>query len=128
MEDCGAVVIFVGTVRNENEGQAVESLEYDGYEPLAEKCLLAIEAEIRGKWPVCRVVLLHRLGHLNLGEASVLVGVSAPHRDDAFAAARFGISRIKESVPIWKKEYTEAGSRWLEGTMMKKPDAKEGQE
>jgi molybdopterin synthase catalytic subunit len=126
-EDSGAVVIFVGTVRNENEGHSVSHLEYDGYEALAEKHLKGIEAEIRARWTVRNVVLVHRLGDLNLGEASVLVGVSAPHREEAFAAAKYGIDRIKEAVPIWKKEYfSEGGARWLEGQVMQKPGGNAG--
>ncbi|MHA2620554.1 MAG: molybdenum cofactor biosynthesis protein MoaE [bacterium JZ-2024 1] len=118
-EDCGAVVFFVGTVRNENEGLRVSGVDYEGYEPLAQKRLQAIEHEIRKKWQVRKVILVHRLGALKLGEASVVVGVSAPHRDEAFAAAEYGIRRIKEAVPIWKRELTEEGPRWLSGQTMK---------
>lgn len=118
-EDCGAVVLFVGTVRNENEGFRVSGVDYEGYEPLAQKRLQAIEHEIRKKWQVRKVILVHRLGALKLGEASVVVGVSAPHRDEAFAAAEYGIRRIKEAVPIWKRELTEEGPRWLSGQPMK---------
>lgn len=125
-EDCGGIVVFVGTVRNENEGVRVEKLEYECHETIAENRLREIEAEIRRRWDVRQVVLVHRVGVLRVGEASVLVGVAAPHREDAFAAARFGIERIKDSVPIWKKEHGAGQARWLKGTVMRNPSESEG--
>ena len=114
---CGAVVMFSGTVRDHAEGRdAVEHLTYEAYEEQAMPKLQAIVAELRARWPaVGRVVLLHRLGRLELGESSVLVVVSTPHRPEAFAAARFGIDALKASVPIWKHEVWNDGADWALG-------------
>ena len=114
---CGAVVMFSGTVRDHAEGRdAVEHLTYEAYEEQAMPKLEAIVAELRARWPAAgRVVLLHRLGRLELGESSVLVVVSTPHRPEAFAAARFGIDALKASVPIWKHEVWNDGADWALG-------------
>lgn len=111
---CGAVVLFSGTVRDHAEGRSdVTHLEYEAYEEQVVPRFEAIAAELRARWPmVGRVVLLHRVGRLDLGESSVLVVVSAPHRPEAFAAARFGIDSLKASVPIWKRESWAEGSAW----------------
>lgn len=111
---CGAVVLFTGTVRNFADGRpAVTALEYEAYEEAAEPRLAAVAAEARRRWPpLGRVALLHRVGRLEVGEASVLVAVSAPHRDEAFAAARYCIDTLKETVPIWKREEWEGGDGW----------------
>lgn len=111
---CGAVVLFSGTVRDHAPGRHdVTAIEYEAYEEHAGSKLAAIVGEIRSRWPdVGRVVLLHRVGHVPVGESSVVVVVSAPHRREAFAAARFGIDTLKSSVPIWKRELWEGGARW----------------
>ncbi len=108
---CGAVVLFSGTARDHASGRVgVEQLEYEAYEEHVVPRLTEIDAEIRRRWPaVGRVVLLHRVGVVPVGESSVVVVVSSPHRPDAFDAARFGIDTLKASVPIWKRE------RWAEG-------------
>jgi molybdopterin synthase catalytic subunit len=100
----GGIDVFVGTVRDNNEGKRVEAIEYTAYVPMAENLMRRIEEEIRGRWRVCDVRLLHRIGLLRVGETSVLTAVSAPHRAEAFEACRHAIERIKADVPIWKKE------------------------
>ncbi len=112
--DCGAVVLFSGTVRDHAEGRAgVEALTYEAYDGPAVARLGDIDAELRRRWPaVGRVVLLHRIGELAVEECSVLVVAAAPHRPEAFAAARFGIDAVKQSVPIWKRETWAGGADW----------------
>ena len=112
--DCGALVLFSGTVRDHAEGRpGVSLLEYEAYAEQVEPRLAAICAEARARWPeLGRIVLLHRTGPLALAESSVVVVVSAPHRPEAFAAARFGIDTLKATVPIWKRETWEGGSDW----------------
>lgn len=111
---CGAVVVFSGTVRDHSSGRTgVAELEYEAYEePALERCV-ALAAAIRRRWPtVGKVALAHRVGRLAVGESSVVVAVSAPHRPEAFAAARFGIDALKETVPIWKRERWTDGADW----------------
>jgi molybdopterin synthase catalytic subunit len=111
---CGAVVLFLGTVRELTEGRRTVALDYEAYTGMAEKKLAEIEAETRQRWPVGEIALAHRLGHLELGDVSVAVAVSCPHRHQAFDAARFAIDRVKEIVPIWKKENWDDGStEWV---------------
>lgn len=112
--DCGAVVLFSGTVRDHAEGRSdVERLEYEAYDEMVVPKLAEITAETRARWPeVGRIVLVHRVGSLELGESSVVACVSAPHRPEAFAAARFAIDALKVSVPVWKREVWSAGSDW----------------
>ena len=114
LPNCGAVVLFSGTVRDHAEGRAgVTSLEYEAYAEQVEPRLLAIADETRKRWPTTgRVALLHRVGVLELCESSVIVVVSAPHRDEAFEAARFGIDTLKATVPIWKRETWDGGTDW----------------
>ncbi len=107
---CGGVVLFLGTVRELTEGRVTQALDYEAYPGMAEKKLMEIEHEVRQRWPVGEVALVHRLGHLELGEISVALAVSCPHRAQAFEACRYAIDRIKQIVPIWKKE------NWADGT------------
>jgi len=111
---CGAVVVFSGTVRDHAQGrEGVSLLEYEAYEDHVEPRLEAILAEMRYEWPdLSRVVLAHRTGALELGESSVVVAVSSPHRPEAFEAARFGIDTLKATVPIWKREVWKDGEDW----------------
>ncbi|MEM7675683.1 MAG: molybdenum cofactor biosynthesis protein MoaE [Myxococcota bacterium] len=109
----GAVVSFTGTVRDNTKGVAVEALEYEAYRSMAQKYLRSIGQEISQKWPHTRVAMLHRVGRLDIGEASVVIAVSSPHRADAFDACRYSIERLKEDVPIWKKEFRTDGSVWV---------------
>lgn len=104
--DCGAVVVFSGTARDHSEGvEGVTRLDYEAYEEHVEASLSAVAGEARAKWPVVRrMVLLHRVGEVAVGESSVVVAVSAPHRQEAFEAARYCIDTLKETAPIWKRE------------------------
>jgi molybdopterin synthase catalytic subunit len=115
--DCGAVVLFSGTVRDHAEGRSgVAHLTYEAYEEHVLPRLQAIADEIRARWPgTGRVALVHRIGRLELGESSVIVAVSAPHRAEAFEAARFGIDTLKATVPIWKQETWDGGQDWALG-------------
>jgi molybdopterin synthase catalytic subunit len=110
----GALCVFVGVVRNENAGRAVQFLEYEAYEDMALPLMQRIAEETRRRFAVTRVELVHRLGRLEIGEPSVAVAVTAPHRDAAFRACRDAIDTLKAEVPIWKKEYYVDGSQWLE--------------
>lgn len=112
--DCGAVVLFSGTVRDHAEGRdGVEQLTYEAYEEAVVPKFAAIAAEARRRWPtIGRIVLLHRVGRLVVGESSVVAVVSAPHRPEAFDAARYAIDALKASVPIWKQETWRDGTAW----------------
>ena len=118
--EAGAIVPFIGTTRNNNEGRKVIALDYDGYPEMAEKELARIGAEAKNKWPICKMAIVHRLGPVQIGEASVVIVVSSAHRDAAFAASRFAIEEIKKTVPIWKKEVFEGGEVWI-GTQTGQP-------
>lgn len=109
----GATVVFVGMTRNNNEGRNVERLEYEAYPGMAEKELERIAEEAARRWPIARVAIVHRTGVVPIGEASVAIAASSGHRGDAFDAARFTIDRLKELVPIWKKEFFEGGAVWI---------------
>jgi molybdopterin synthase catalytic subunit len=115
--DCGAVVLFSGTIRNHAEGRdGVQHLTYEAYEDQAVVRFEAIGAELRVRWPdVGRVVLLHRTGKLQIGDSSVIAIVSTPHRPSAFEAARFAIDALKETAPIWKHEVWKDGADWGTG-------------
>ena len=111
---CGAVALFLGTVRDLTGDEVTEFLEYEAYPPMAEKKLNEIEAEVRGRWKLGEVAMVHRLGRLAVGEISVAVAVSAPHRDAAFEACRFAIDTLKQVVPIWKKDLASVGTgNWI---------------
>lgn len=111
----GAIVLMSGTVRNQTEGKLVKSLEYQAYEPMAIAVFRSIAQQIRSQWEdVNRVVIHHRIGHLYIGEISVLVAVGCPHRGEAFAACKYAIDTLKHNAPIWKKEHWEDGSNnWV---------------
>ena len=125
---CGAVVTFLGTVRGENAGRRVHRLEYEGYEPLARRTLDRIAAEVAAEWPDATVGLHHRLGILDVGEASVVIVAASPHRAHAFAACRYVIERVKQVVPIWKRETFEGGAEWVEGATADPGDERARQE
>lgn len=114
---CGAVVSFAGTVRDNAEGRdGVTGLEYEAYAEQAERRMLAIATGARRRWPqLGRLAVLHRLGSLTVGDTSVVVVASAPHREEAFAAARYCIDTVKATVPIWKRETWSGGSGWGTG-------------
>ncbi len=111
----GAVITFEGTVRNNTKGRATLCLDYEGYESMALKLMLQIGLELAAKYKVERIAMVHRLGRLLIGEASVAIIVAAPHRGPAFDAAREAIDRLKKLVPIWKKEHFKDGEVWVEG-------------
>jgi molybdopterin synthase catalytic subunit len=111
----GALCLFVGVVREENEGRRVSYLEYEAYEEMALPLMAEIAAEAHRRWPVTDVRLVHRLGRLEIGEPSVAVAVVSPHRREAFEACRYAIDTLKARVPIWKKEHYADGALWLEG-------------
>src|SRR5262245_5541652 len=108
--DCGAVVAFLGTVRDVTDGKVTVALDYEAHGGMAEKKMAEIEQDTRQRWPVGEMITIHRLGRLEVGEVSVAVAVSCPHRAQAFEACRYAIDRLKELVPIWKKE------NWQDGT------------
>jgi molybdopterin synthase catalytic subunit len=121
--DDGAVVTFVGVVRGNNQGRTVRYLEYEAYEPLAVRALERISGEVAEAWRDVRIGMAHRVGRLELGEASVIIVAASTHRADAFAACRYAIERIKQIVPVWKREYFEGGDVWLEGATADPEDA-----
>jgi molybdopterin synthase catalytic subunit len=112
--DCGAISTFVGTTRvDESEGASVEYLEYEAYRPMADRKLEEIGSEIEKRWDVRVVSIVHRIGRVDPGEASVAIVVGAPRRGQAFEASRYAIERIKEIVPIWKREVWSDGYIWV---------------
>ena len=110
----GAVCSFIGQVRRQSRGREVAYLEYNAYVPMAEKMLARIAADAEARW-ACEVAIQHRIGRIELGEASVAVAVGSPHRAEAFAACRYCIDTLKETVPIWKREVCADGAFWIEG-------------
>ncbi len=111
----GAICTFIGVVRDTSRGRSVTHLEYEAYGEMATAEMRKIAGEIAEKWPEARVAMAHRTGRLEIGEASVVVSVSSPHRAEAIDACRWGIDRLKESVPIWKKEHATDRTYWIEG-------------
>ena len=112
-ERTGAVVTFIGHVRSRTEGKRVLALEYEAYKEMAERKLEEIAREIEGRWNLDRVAVVHRVGHLEVGETSVVIAVAAPHRTEAFEACRYAIDLVKEIAPIWKKEIYEGQEEWV---------------
>jgi len=113
----GAVVVFDGFVRNNFKGRRTLYLEYEAYEPMAYAKMREIGAQIRTKFQIHRLAIVHRLGRLEIGDTSVLIAVSSPHRGAAFDACRYAIDTLKRAVPIWKKEYFAGGAVWAEGEL-----------
>jgi molybdopterin synthase catalytic subunit len=120
----GAIATFLGVVRNHNVGRSVRYLEYEAYEPLARRSFERISAEVGARWPGVRLALHHRVGRLEIGEASVAIAAASPHRADAFAACRYTIERVKQIAPIWKREFFEGGDVWIEGATADPDDAR----
>lgn len=121
-DESGAVALFHGVARNNSEGRRVHALEYDAYPTLAEKKLREVGDEVRARWPVTGIGILHRTGRIAIGETSLLVAVSAAHRREAFEACHHAVDRIKEIVPIWKKEIWEDGDgAWVAGHPVEAP-------
>jgi len=111
----GAICTFTGVVRDNSRGKSVTELDYEAYAEMAIAEMRKIGDEIAEQWPEARVAMAHRTGRLQVGDASVVVSVSCPHRAEAIAACKWGIDRLKESVPIWKKEHAADGTYWIEG-------------
>jgi molybdopterin synthase catalytic subunit len=111
--NAGAVSVFIGTVREMTGDKQTRFLHYEAYVPMAEKQLEKIGKEIQEKWPQARTAITHRIGRLDISDVAVTIAVSTPHRKDAFEASRFAIERIKEIVPIWKKEHYTDGEEWV---------------
>ena len=111
----GAVVTFAGVVRDHSGDKKTQYLEYDAYAPMAEKLMALLGAEVGDNWGVDEIAILHRIGRLEIGEISVLIAVASPHRLEAIQACHYAIDRLKEIVPIWKKEVGEDGEYWVEG-------------
>ena len=111
----GAICTFTGVVRDNSRGSSVTHLQYEAYAEMATAQMHRIADEIADRWPQARVAMAHRTGRLEIGEPSVVVSVSSPHREEAIAACKWGIDRLKETVPIWKKEYAADGTYWIEG-------------
>jgi molybdopterin synthase catalytic subunit len=119
----GAVVTFLGLVRNHNAGRSVLYLEYEAFEPLAIKAFSRIAAELQERWPGARLALQHRVGRLEVGEASIAIAVASAHRAEAYAACRYTIERVKQIAPIWKREFFDGGDVWIEGATADPDDA-----
>ena len=113
----GAVSLFMGVVRDNNLGRDVDYLEYDAYPAMATKVMRQIAAEIRDRWDVLEIAMHHRIGRLEIGEASVAVAVASAHRGEGIEACHYGIDRLKAIVPIWKKEVWADGEEWIEGSL-----------
>jgi len=109
----GAMATFVGMTRNTNEGRQVTRLEYECYPGMAEKEMEKIAAEVLRRWPIKKIAIVHRLGQVDIGEASVAIAVSSGHRHAAFEACHYAINQLKETVPIWKKELYKGGELWI---------------
>ena len=109
----GAVLTFLGTTRNFSEGRNVLYLEYEAYQPMAHNMLLQIKSEVNAHWNIEDMAIAYRIGHLDVGDISLIVAIGSPHRKEALEASEYAIDRIKQIVPIWKKEVFEGGEEWL---------------
>jgi molybdopterin synthase catalytic subunit/molybdopterin converting factor small subunit len=112
-EGAGAIATFTGTVRRHSRGREVVHLEYEAYTEMAEEVMAQIARDLEARYDLCAVAIHHRVGRLEIGEASVAIAISAPHRQDALAACKDAIDRLKETVPLWKKEIYEGGEEWV---------------
>ena len=112
-DEVGGVVVFVGTVRNQTKGKRVLKLEFEAYKPMAIAEMQKIAEQAIAKWPVLKIAIHHRVGILNIGEIPVIIAVSCAHRNAAFEACQFAIDTLKETVPIWKKEFFDDGDIWV---------------
>jgi molybdopterin synthase catalytic subunit/molybdopterin converting factor small subunit len=112
-EQAGAIATFTGTVRRQSRGREVTRLEYEAYAEMAEEVMARLAVDLEQRYELCKVAIHHRVGTLGIGEASVVIAVSAPHRQDALAACKEAIDTLKETVPLWKKEVYEGGEEWI---------------
>jgi len=113
--DCGGIVLFIGTIRDTSEGKQVKQVEIEAYDEMAVKEIHQILDIINSRYGLGEIILIHRIGILEVGDIVVTIAASAPHRKEAFAACREAIDRMKETVPIWKQEFFDDGSKWVEG-------------
>jgi molybdopterin synthase catalytic subunit len=114
----GAIIVFEGVVRDNANGRATSWLEYEAYPELAERLLAEVGAEVAARWGLEAIVIWHRIGRLDVGETSLVVALGTPHRGEAFDAVRYCVDRVKQRVPVWKKEVGPDGSYWVEGSMV----------
>ena len=114
-DDCGAVALFIGTVRNHHDGKTVTQISYSAFKEMAEKEFAAIAREAQIRWKVGAVYIAHRTGPLKIGDASVVIAVSSAHRAEAFEACRHAIEVLKKMAPIWKEEFYDTGKAWISG-------------
>jgi molybdopterin synthase catalytic subunit len=119
--EVGAITTFIGTVREFTKGKRTLYLEYQAYEPMAVKMLAQIGTEIQQKWPDAKTAISHRVGRLDITDIAVVIAVSSPHRKTAYEANEYAIERIKQIVPIWKKEFWEDGTKWIGDQLETKP-------
>lgn len=128
--DAGAINTFIGTVRETTKGKKTLYLEYEAYITMAEKKLVQIGTEIDQKWPGTKTAITHRVGRLDITDVAVVIAVATPHRAASYEASRYAIERIKEIVPIWKKEHWEDGEKWIgdQKEVIAYPDGKPGEE
>jgi len=117
--EAGGIDMFLGTTRNHSKGKKVIRLEYEAYSPMALRMMSEIESEIRKRWNIQKISIVHRIGAVPVMEASVAIAVSAAHRKEAFEACRYAIDELKKRVPIWKKEIFEDGEVWVENVESK---------
>src|SRR3954467_15370615 len=123
-DDAGAIATFTGTTRVQSRGRTVTHLDYEAYEGMAEGVMAEIAESLRARYELTAIAIHHRVGRVGIGETSVVIGVSAPHRQDALAACKDAIDELKERVPLWKKEVYEGGEEWIgRGSGRKTPDA-----
>ncbi|MBV9668176.1 MAG: molybdenum cofactor biosynthesis protein MoaE [Nitrososphaeraceae archaeon] len=115
----GGTALFIGSVRDHNERETIYEIYYEAYKEMAEQNLTEIENEVRKKWNIKRFVAVHRTGNLKVGDISIAVAVSAEHRKEAFEACKYGVDVIKHEVPIWKKEISGSGGKWVVGIPLK---------
>ena len=109
----GAIATFIGTTRRHSRGRTVLHLDYEAYEEMAEQVMREIAEELKSRYDLCEIAIHHRTGRVDIGEASVMIAVSAPHRQDALAACKDAIDTLKSRVPLWKKEFYEGGEEWI---------------
>ena len=122
-DESGAVTLFYGVVRNHSEGRAVERLEYEAHESMALRKMEEVAAEARRRFPdISEIGVWHRVGTLEIGETSLLVAVASPHRKESFEACHWAVDRVKEVVPVWKKEHWAGGAAWVEGHTVEPPE------
>ena len=117
-ESTGAIVFFVGTVRNHDDGERVLAIMYEAYDEMAQEILEKIESEVMARWPIKKFIAVQRTGYLKVGEISVVVAATSPHRQEAFDACKYGIDTIKTSIPVWKNEKVESGEKWVKGVLL----------